>query len=134
MKLAYRRDACASDGMGAPPFAGRGDDRIGKGADRGRSAAGSGLQRAQVGAAEVVRRLRACRFGVADHGLHYPLPLVRRQTPVINRIVKTHRAFGCLRFKIRSSIARVARARRLRAAQDGNVIGREAKPRNLLII
>src|SRR5262249_61718132 len=35
MKLAYRRDACASDGVGAPPFAGRRDGRTGKGADDG---------------------------------------------------------------------------------------------------
>src|SRR5215471_21441746 len=83
MKLAYRRDACASDGVGAPPFASRDDGRLGKSADDGPSAAGSGLQRAQAGAAEVVRRLGACRLGVADHWLHYPLPLVRRQTPVI---------------------------------------------------
>ena len=74
MKLAYRRDACASDGVGAPPFAGRGDDRLGKCADDSRSAAGGGLKRAQDGAAEVVRRL-----GVADHELHHPLPLVRRK-------------------------------------------------------
>ena len=78
MKLAYRRDAGASDGVGAPPFAGRGDDRLGKGADDGRSAAGSGLQCARAGAAEVVRRLRVCRLGVADHVLHYPLPLAAR--------------------------------------------------------
>src|SRR5262249_33274618 len=94
MKLAYRRDACASDGVGAPPFAGRGDDRLGKCADDSRSAAGGGLKRAQDGAAEVVRRLGACRLGVADNVLHHPLPLVRRQTP-------------CVRFKIRSSIADV---------------------------
>ena len=74
MKLAYRCDACASDGVGAPPFAGRGDDRLGKCADDSRSAAGGGLKRAQDGAAEVVRRL-----GVADHELHHPLPLVRRK-------------------------------------------------------
>src|SRR5262245_55558335 len=36
MKLAYRRDACASDGVGVPPFAGRGDDRLGQYADDGR--------------------------------------------------------------------------------------------------
>src|SRR6516162_11392454 len=74
MKLAYRRDACASDGVGAPPVAGRGNDRLGKEADDGRSAAGSGLKRAQAGAAGVVGRL-----GVADHELHHPLPLVRRK-------------------------------------------------------
>jgi len=69
-------------------------------ADDGRSAAGSGLKRAQAGAAEVVGRLGARRLGVADHELHHPLPLVRRQTPVIDPIVETHRAFGCLCFKI----------------------------------
>jgi hypothetical protein len=42
MKLAHRRVACASDHVGAPPFAGRGEDRLGKGADDSRSAAGSG--------------------------------------------------------------------------------------------
>src|SRR5262245_2322063 len=36
MKLAYRGDACASDGVGAPPFAGRGDGRLGQYADDGR--------------------------------------------------------------------------------------------------
>ena len=46
MKVAYRRDACASDGVGAPPVAGLGNDRLGKEADDGRSAAGSGLKRA----------------------------------------------------------------------------------------
>ena len=51
MKLAYRRDVGALDGIGAPPFAGRGDNRLGKGAHDGRSAAGSGLKRAQAGAA-----------------------------------------------------------------------------------
>jgi hypothetical protein len=74
MKLAYRRDACASDGVGAPPVAG-----LGKEADDGRCAAGSGLKRAQAGAAEVVGRLGARRLGVADHELHHPLPLVRRK-------------------------------------------------------
>ena len=43
-------------------------------ADDGRSAAGSGLKRAQAGAAGAVGRL-----GVADHELHHPLPLVRRK-------------------------------------------------------
>src|SRR6516225_2794880 len=62
---------------------------------------------AQDGAAEVVRRLGACRLGVADNVLHHPLPLVRRQTPAIDPIAETHRAFGCVRFKIRSSIADV---------------------------
>jgi hypothetical protein len=47
-----------------------------------------------------VGRLGARRLGVADHELHHPLPLVRRQTPVIDPIVETHRAFGCLCFKI----------------------------------
>jgi hypothetical protein len=101
MKLAYRRDACASDGVGAPPVVGLDNDRLGKEADDGRSAAGSGLKRAQAGAAEVVGRLGARRLGVADHELHHPLPLVRAQTPVVNPIVETYRAFGCLRFKIR---------------------------------
>jgi hypothetical protein len=101
MKLAYRRDACASDGVGAPPFAGRGDDRLGKGADDGRS----GLQGAHAGAAEVMGRLRASRLRVADHVLSYPLPLVRPQTPVINPTVETHRAFSCLDFKMRSDVA-----------------------------
>ena len=49
MKLAYRRDVGALDGIGAPPFAGRGGDRLG--AHDGRSAAGSGLKRAQAAAA-----------------------------------------------------------------------------------
>ena len=79
MKLAYRRDACASDGVGAPPVAGLGNDCLGKEADDGRSAAGSGLKRAQAGAAEVVGRLGARRLGVADHELHHPWPLVRRK-------------------------------------------------------
>ena len=79
MKPACRRDACASDGVGAPPVAGLGNDRLGREADDGRSAAGSGLERAQAGAAEVVGRLGARRLGVADHELHYPLPLVRRK-------------------------------------------------------
>src|SRR5262249_35948312 len=69
VKLAYRRDACASEVVGAPPFAGRGDDRLGQGADDGRSATGSGLRRAQAGAAEVVWRLRARRLGAAPHRL-----------------------------------------------------------------
>src|SRR5262249_59596417 len=99
---AYRRDVGAWDGIGAPPFAGLGDNRLGKGAHDGRSAAGSGLKRARAGVAE-----GACRSDVADHVLHQPFPLVRRQTPVIDPIVATHRAFGCLRFKIRSSIADV---------------------------
>ena len=33
MKLAYPRDACTSDGVGAPPVAGLGNDRLGKEAD-----------------------------------------------------------------------------------------------------
>ena len=41
MKLAYRRDAGASDGIGAPSFAGRGGNRLGKGAHDDRSAAGT---------------------------------------------------------------------------------------------
>ena len=102
MKLAYRRDVGALDGIGAPPFAGRGDNRLGKGAHDGRSAAGSGLKRAQPSAAE-----GACRSGVADYVLHQPFPLVRRQTPVIDPIVETRRALDCLRFKIWSGIAGV---------------------------
>src|SRR5215510_3648929 len=100
MMLAYRRDACASDGVGAPPVAGLGNDRLGTEADDGRSAAGSGLKRAQAGAAEVVGRLGARRLGVAEHELHFAAGQV--QTPVVNPIVETYRAFGCLRFKIRS--------------------------------
>src|SRR5262249_15914705 len=73
----------------------------------GRSTAGSGLQGAQAGVVEVMGRLRASRLGVADHVLSYPLPLVRRQTPVINPIVETDGAFGCLDFKMRSDIADV---------------------------
>src|SRR5262245_39080054 len=95
MKLAYRRDACASDGVGAPPVAGLGEE-----ADDGRCAAGSGLKRAQAGAAEVVGRLGARPLGVADHELDFAAGQV--QTPVVNPIVETYRAFGCLRFKIRS--------------------------------
>src|SRR6516165_2264319 len=79
MKLAYRRDARASNGVGAPPVAGLGNDRLSKEADDGRSAGGSGLKRAQAGAAEVVGRLGARRLGVVDHELHHPLPLVRRK-------------------------------------------------------
>src|SRR5262249_27122426 len=92
MKLAYRHDACASDGMGAPPLAGRGEDRLGKGADDSRSAAGSVLQRAQDGADEVLQRLGAGGLAAADQVLLRPLPLVGRQAPVINPIVETNRS------------------------------------------
>jgi hypothetical protein len=105
MKLAYRRDVCASDVVGAPPFTGCGEDRLGKGVDDNRSPAGGGLQSVQAGVAEVMGRLRTSRLGVADHVLSYALLLVRPQTPVINPIVETHRAFGCLDFKMQSDIA-----------------------------
>jgi hypothetical protein len=101
MKLAYRRDACASDGVGAPPVAGLGNDRLGKEADDGRSAAGSGLKRAQAGAAEVVPLGRA-PLGRRGSRAASPFAAGQAQTPVVNPIVETLRAFGCLRFTIRS--------------------------------
>jgi hypothetical protein len=96
MKFAYRRDACVSDAVGAPPFAGRGDDRLGKGADDGRPAAGSGLQRAQDGAAEVVQRL--CAGGLAAQVLPRPLPLVGRQVNQSDRGNEQELRFSASKF------------------------------------
>src|SRR5262249_38673425 len=90
-----------SDGVGAPPVAGLSNDRLGKEADDGRSAAGSGLKRAGR------RRRGRGTLGRAPLGRRgsraaSPFAAGQAQTPVVNPIVETYRAFGCLRFKIRS--------------------------------
>src|SRR5262245_1541073 len=108
MHLAHRRVTGAAEGVGAPPFAGRGDDRLGKGANDRRSAARNSLQRAQDRAAEVMQRLGAGGQSAADQLLPHPLPLVRCQTPVINPIVEPNWSLGCLCFRIRSSIGPAA--------------------------
>src|SRR5215475_15570884 len=100
-KLARRRVALAAQRVGAPPFARRGGDRRGKGADGGKRSAGGGPQRAQDGAGKVAQCLGAGGFGAVDDTLPRPFPLLRRQAIVIKSIFVVDKHAHLLRSRSR---------------------------------